>query len=473
VAKGNATLFDGRNAYGYLEHLAVEIGPRLTGSAGEHKAARYIEKVFKSFGLKTRLQKYPSITFDNRKTDFEVLDRGKWRSVQCQPIMMTKSTPARGIEGEIYFAENGAPEYFSPAMKDKIVMVCGGIGPDNRPKFLAHKPKALVIIEGGLSEEPIRVNMGEHNRKTYGNLPMARIRHLDGLDVIKKGLKRARLTMQITEKKSHCFNVIGEKTGTDFPDEIIVVCGHYDTSMGISGASDNAGGTSLVMELARIFASEPTKRTLRFIAFSGEETGLNGSTFYANDLARKAEREKKKKTFREKLDKTELDRHVFTFNIDVHGFILGSNSATFNGSDDIGASVRLLAKEIARPCGVSKGPMSSDGTPLAAVGIPNVQFARNGGTGSYLHSSLDDIRNLSPEGLAVSGEFAELYLRRYVTQAAAFPFPRDIPDDQMKGVKDYFKGGKRPVPGEKEEEKDKGKPKKKAGKKKGKRATRK
>lgn len=455
------TAFSGKRAYEHLEHLAVKIGPRLTGSAGEHKAARYIEKAFKSVGLKTRLQKLPVTTFDNKKCVFEVKDGAKWRAVKCEPIMQTPSTPARGLEADIHFLESGSPEFFSSEMKGKLVLICGGIAPENRPKFLSFKPKALIMIEGGIGENPIRVNM--RTGKEYGNLPMVRILHLDGLDIVKKALTRARLTMINTEKKSHSLNVIGEKTGSEFADEIVVICGHYDTSMGISGASDNAGGTALVIELARIFANEPTKRTLRFIAFAAEETGLNGSCFYANELAKKGEREKKKKSFNDKVDKTELENHRLTFNIDVHGYILGSNNAMFNGVEDVGASVRLLAMEIGRPCSVSKGAMSSDGTPLAAVGIPNVQFARGGGTGAYLHSPLDEIKNLSPGGLAHAGEFAELYLRRYITAGGAFPFPREIPDDQMKGVKDYFKNMKRLVPGEKDEKKKKrkGKAKKK------------
>jgi len=444
--------FDGKKAFEHLKKLAVGIGPRLTGSAGEHEAAQYIAKAFRSFGLKTRLQKYPALTFESAKCSFEVKDGAGWRAVQCQPVMLTKSTPPRGLEGEIYYAETGDAEYLSPAMKDKIVLVCGGIGPDNRPRFLSYKPKALVMIEGGIGEEPIRVNIGDDNRKTYGNLPMARIRHLDGLEIVKKGLKRARLTMINKERKSHCFNVIGEKEGADFKEEIVVVCGHYDSSMGITGASDNAGGTAVMMELARVLSQEPTKRTLRFIAFSGEETGLLGSCFYANDLHAKAAKEKKRKGFRAKVDKTELDKHRLTFNLDVHGSIIGRNNIMFNGVDDIGSSVRLLAKEIGAACGVTKAPMSSDGTPLAAVGIPNVQFDRAGGS-ARLHCTLDDIKYLSAEALEKGGVFAELYLKRYVTQAVAFPFPREIADDQMKSIRDYFKNSKRPVPGEKEEKK--------------------
>jgi len=449
-----STAFNGRKAYAHLRHLAHDIGPRLAGSPGEHKAARYIEKVFKSFGLTTRLQRYPSVTFDNNGTVFEVEDGGRWRRVQCQPVTFSKGTPRNGVTGEIYFAETGAPEYLSPAMKGKVVLVCGRIAPEDRPRFLSHKPRALVIIEGGLGKEPRRTVLGKHDRETYGNLPMVSILHLDGLDIVKKQLRRARLTARVAERNSHSFNVIGEKTGCDFPEETVVVCGHYDSCMGITGAADNAGGTAILMELARVLGARPTRRTLRFIAFSAEETGLNGSTFYANDLARKAEREKKRKSFREKVDKTELDRHVFTFNIDVHGSIIGNKYVLFNGHDDIGAAVRLLAKEVGVTCSVSKGPMSSDGTPLAAVGIPNVQFARGGGS-VHGHTSDDHIRYTSADSLARAGEFAELFLRRYVTEASAMPFPREIPDDQVPGIKDYFKNHKDPVPGEKVEEQGK------------------
>jgi Zn-dependent M28 family amino/carboxypeptidase len=277
---------------------------------------------------------------------------------------------------------------------------------------------------------------------------MATIRHLDGLDIIKRRARRARLILRNTEKKSYSLNVIGEKAGTDLADEIVVICAHYDSHWRITGASDNAGGTAVMMELARVLAGRPSKRTLRFIAFAAEETGLNGSSFYANELARKDRRDKKKPSFDEKVDKTECDRHRLTFNIDVHGCILGKFHATFNGPEDVGASVRLLAKEMGMACDVAKKPMSSDGTPLAAVGVPNVQFARSGGTSSFGHQAGDDIRYLSADALGGAGDFSQRYLRRYVTDAPVLAFAREIPEDQMKDVRKYFTDGKRPIPGD-------------------------
>jgi len=450
-------LFDGKKAFAYARHLAIDIGPRLTGSEGEHKAAAYIAKVFRSFGLRTSFQKYPAVTYSNTKCVFEVQENGQWRGVQATPVMLSRSTPPRGLEGEIYFAQTGEPEYLEPEMKGKIVLVLGGIGLEHRPKFLSYKPKALIRIEEAIKAESRRGSLHPDHRKTYGNLPMAIIRHLDGLEIVRKGLKRARLTMLNKERKSYCLNVIGQKTGTEFPDEIVVICAHYDSHMGISGATDNAGGTAVMMELARVLAERPSRRTLRFIAFSGEETGLHGSMHYANQLARKARREKKRKGFNEKVDKTECEKHRLTFNIDVQGCVLGRNTAMWNGVDDVGASVRLLAKETAVFCKVDKAPMSSDGTSLAAVGIPTVQFARYGGTTDFLHSTLDDIRYMSADALASAGEFADRYLRRYVTDIAAFPFPREIPEDQAKSIKEYFTKSKRPVPGEEPKKGAKGK----------------
>ena len=446
------TGFRGKSAFEHLRHLAVKIGPRLTGSPGEHRAARYIEKTFRGFGLRARLQKLPVITFEPGKCLFQVENRGKWRDIPCQPVMLSKNTPPAGVKDEIYFAESGGEEVVSPAMAGKIVLVCGRIDASLFPRFLKTDPLALIMIETQLSEEPIRVNFMDHVRSTYGNLPAGRIRHMDGLDLVKRGLKRARFVLRTRERESHSFNVIGDLPGKDLADEIAVVCSHYDSSMGISGASDNAGGTAVMMELARVFSRAGSRRTLRFIAFSGEETGLNGSLHYARDLFREDEREKRKKSFNKKIHKTTLDKHRLCFNLDVHGAVLGQNETLYSGEDALGISVRLLAKETGTVVRVKKAPMSSDGTCLAALKIPTVQFARYGGTTHFLHSSLDDIRNLSPGALEITGAFSERYLKRYVAEAAAFPFERTVPDDQMKRIRKFFtEGMKTHPPGEKEE----------------------
>jgi Peptidase family M28 len=81
-------------------------------------------------------------------------------------------------------------------------------------------------------------------------------------------------------------NVIAEKIGETFPDDILIVCAHYDSTSGAyqtlaPGADDNASGTAAVVEAARILAAVPLDFTVRFAAFSGEEQGLFGSQAHA------------------------------------------------------------------------------------------------------------------------------------------------------------------------------------------------
>ena len=73
------------------------------------------------------------------------------------------------------------------------------------------------------------------------------------------------------------------KVGTTRPDEMYIVSAHMDGHGWGEAANDNGSGTAIVMELARILNSPDvrTDRTIRFILWNNEETGLNGSAAYA------------------------------------------------------------------------------------------------------------------------------------------------------------------------------------------------
>jgi Zn-dependent M28 family amino/carboxypeptidase len=78
-------------------------------------------------------------------------------------------------------------------------------------------------------------------------------------------------------------------------DRIIVVGGHYDsrgtnvldTASDAPGADDDGSGTAVVLELARVLSKYSFDATLVFIAFAGEEQGLNGAAAWA-DMAKKS-----------------------------------------------------------------------------------------------------------------------------------------------------------------------------------------
>ena len=77
------------------------------------------------------------------------------------------------------------------------------------------------------------------------------------------------------------------KVGTTRPEEMYIIGGHMDGHGWGEAANDDGSGTALVMELARVFSAPDvvTDRSIRFILWNNEETGLNGSRAYAEQRA--------------------------------------------------------------------------------------------------------------------------------------------------------------------------------------------
>ena len=87
-------------------------------------------------------------------------------------------------------------------------------------------------------------------------------------------------------------NVIGVIQGTVRPDEYVLVGAHYDhhATCGsvagdtiCNGATDNAAGTAMVLELADRFAADPPERSVAFVLWDAEEDGLLGSRHYVDN----------------------------------------------------------------------------------------------------------------------------------------------------------------------------------------------
>jgi photosystem II stability/assembly factor-like uncharacterized protein len=80
-------------------------------------------------------------------------------------------------------------------------------------------------------------------------------------------------------------NVEATRTGTTYPDEFVLLGGHYDSIPydcgNAPGADDNGSGIAVIVEAARIMAEAQFERSIQFVCFSGEEEGLHGSGAHA------------------------------------------------------------------------------------------------------------------------------------------------------------------------------------------------
>ncbi len=112
------------------------------------------------------------------------------------------------------------------------------------------------------------------------------------------------------------FNIIITKTGTLFPDQFVIIDGHYDTYNG-PGVNDNGTGTAIVLEMARMMKDMQTDYSVRFIHFSAEEVGLVGSFHYVENT----------------VVPEDLDIHL-VFNIDEVGGVAGEVNNTLTCERD-------------------------------------------------------------------------------------------------------------------------------------------
>lgn len=102
----------------------------------------------------------------------------------------------------------------------------------------------------------------------------------DAANYIKERLEAFNLSVVQQDYSAGGRNIIATQTGVTNPNNIFVISAHYD-SVANYGADDNASGTAAIIELARILSAYCTDNTIVYALWDEEESGLNGSAYYA------------------------------------------------------------------------------------------------------------------------------------------------------------------------------------------------
>ena len=101
-----------------------------------------------------------------------------------------------------------------------------------------------------------------------------------------------KLRIDIDTRQEESFsakNVMARLEGTGTVDSTLLITAHYDhigemgTEAIFTGASDNASGTAMILDIARHFSENPIGRDIVFVAFAGEEAGLIGSKYFVSN----------------------------------------------------------------------------------------------------------------------------------------------------------------------------------------------
>ncbi len=302
-----------RETYSLLDHLCNNIGHRLSGSAGAAKAVEWTEQVMNEYGF-DKVYKQDVMVPNWKRGEKEVarIVGSSSGELTVLALGMSVATPAEGLTAEVVEVQSleDVESLGEENIKGKIVFynratdqrhirtgaAYGGAvdqrsaGPSTAAKYGA---VGVVIRSVGTAFDDVPHTGVTSYQDSIPKIPAAALGY-QSADRLTEALKQnpnTRLFLKMTcqtleDAPSH--NVIGELTGSEFPDEIITIGGHLDSWDVGHGAHDDGAGCMQSIQVLRLFKKLDIKpkRTIRAVMFMNEENGTRGGLKYA-ELAEK------------------------------------------------------------------------------------------------------------------------------------------------------------------------------------------
>jgi carboxypeptidase Q len=192
-------------------------------------------------------------------------------------------------------------------------------------------------------------------------------------------------------------NVVGELTGREKPDEVVVIGGHIDSWDVGAGASDDGGGIVATWEALRLMKTLGLRprRTVRVVLWTNEENGTRGGRAYRD------------------AHMAELPKHVMMLEADSGLFRPVSFAVTANAvARDTIRYIATLLSNIEADTVTTGGGGSDIGPSVTAAAIPAISYE---GTGEYFllhHTAADTVDKIEP--IDVSRAAAAIAVMTYV-----------------------------------------------------------
>ena len=326
-------LLNGR-AYDNLRQLTKQIGGRLAGSPQMIMAEQWGEQVMRSSGADKVIMQECKVPHWVRGGDDKAKVAG---GKELDVVALGNSTGSgkKGVKAEVLLVNSFDDlEKKKDQVKDKIVFYNYKFNPTFVQTFRAYGDASQYRGSGPsraakYGAKAVIVRSMSHS--TDNNPHTGATRYVDSLpkipavaiglrdaDWLSEALQKGKLTVEI-KTNGHFLdsaighNVIGELTGSEFPNEIITVGGHLDSWDNCEGAHDDGAGCVQTMEILRAFKAVgyKPKRTIRFVLFANEENGLRGGNKYAEEAKAKNARPG---------DSVGREKHIFALESDAGGF---------------------------------------------------------------------------------------------------------------------------------------------------------
>lgn len=378
-------LLNGR-AYDNLRELTKQIGGRLAGSPQMVMAEKWgLQKMQESGADKAWMQECmvphwirggkdkAVVTTKPPSSKIGSMPNANYmeRSLDVVALGNSVGTPSKGVTAEIIMVNsfdelelrkmdvNNKIVFYNYKFNDTYVNTFlayrdagqyRGQGPSRAAKYGA---KAVIVRSMSNATDNNPHTGATRYDSAYPKIPAVAVGLRDA-DWLSQQLEKGKLMVTITTNGQFLpdtigHNIIGELTGSEFPDEFITVGGHLDSWDNCEGAHDDGAGVVQTIEILRAFKAigYKPKHTIRFVLFANEENGLRGGAKYAEEAQAKKE------------------KHMLAIESDAGGFT--PRALGFTGSEE--QFQRFLSwKQLIAPYGCSefiKGGGGADIGPLS------------------------------------------------------------------------------------------------------------
>ncbi len=420
VAKLRDSALTNSLAYDLTESLTTEVGARLGGSKGDALAVKWAVAKFNELGF-DKVWTEP-VTFPKWVRGIETAEiiSPYPHEIKITALGGSLSTPKKGIKGEIIHFKTieELKDADASLVKGKITFISNrmqrykngkGYGMANGARYMTAK---LTAEKGGIGAI-IRSIGTDNNRDPHtGSMKSVNFNpETEEITLLKKGevvpagaisnpdadllvnmLKRNKPIIFKYTLGSHwdgeytSQNVIGEITGREKSDEVLVIGGHLDSWDLGTGAIDDASGCAITMATAKLIkdAGIQPYRTIRVVLWANEENGLHGARAYA------------------KAHKDEMEKHIIGGESDF-----GASTIYAFSSNVANEALPVIAKiaELLQPLNIgytgNNGRSGADISPLKKAGMATFGMAQDGTNYFDLHHTPDDTMDkIVPEEIA-------------------------------------------------------------------------
>ena len=292
-------------AWDRLAELTDTYGQRISGSENLNRAIAWAQETMKKDGLENVHTERVMVPRWVRGNESLEIVNPPQHNVPLLGLGGSVATPPAGVEAEVIVVSTG-DELTKRAADAKGKIVLFNVPYTNYGETVAYRSGgASMAAKVGAVAALVRAvgPMGLRTPHTGGmnyaagvdKIPTAAIPAEDANRIqrlVNRGIKvRLRLKMEAKfDPDVESFNVVGEIRGSEKPEEIVLVGGHFDSWDPGMGASDDGVGCVVTWEAARLMKklNIRPKRTVRVVLFTNEENGTRGGNGYRDAHAAEA-----------------------------------------------------------------------------------------------------------------------------------------------------------------------------------------